>query len=164
MGYQSTEIHEEYWIGGKGIKLNGSNKSFRVDVVGINSDKSVAIECGRTPGEKIAALKMFFDEVIVLPFFTTNISMLEHERVIRLQSEEIASLRQAKYDLELQSRERESLRITLRELFQNVLEIFARMNNEYRSVYYQFLYDKEDITLINDIRRKLDNIQERIEA
>jgi hypothetical protein len=43
----------------------------RVDVVGINSSKTVAIECGKTPIGIIDLLRKYFDIVIHLPYCHT---------------------------------------------------------------------------------------------
>ena len=48
------------------VELKG--KKMFVDVVGFKGDKSIAIECGRTPPEKIEVLKEFFTEVILFPY------------------------------------------------------------------------------------------------
>lgn len=70
MGFSLKEIHEEYRVD---INTVGSGRSFRVDVCGIpekkySGRKAVAIECGKTDGEKLVNLNLFFDEVYHLPY------------------------------------------------------------------------------------------------
>jgi hypothetical protein len=37
------------------------------DLIGVNKEQSLAIECGNTPPERILQLKLFFDQVIWIP-------------------------------------------------------------------------------------------------
>lgn len=94
MGFRETEIQTEYYVTVQG----GGLKSFKVDVVGLNENRKVAIECGETLGTKIAALKMFFDDVIVLPFFTVT---LEDDTAAKT----IVSLNQKITNLQIQLKE-----------------------------------------------------------
>ncbi len=56
-GFADNEIYEEFWF-----------KNYRVDVVGWNPKRKVAVECGYcSPGKK-QDLTRFFDEIICLPF------------------------------------------------------------------------------------------------
>jgi len=69
MGFSEDQIHEEYVlrIEGNGDRQHINKFQYRIDVAGISSEKKVAIECGRTSGNKIMWLKPFFDEVVLLP-------------------------------------------------------------------------------------------------
>jgi len=49
-------VYEEYCV------IIGKHR-FRVDVAGFNGNKSIAIECGRTPYSKIELLKTLFTQV-----------------------------------------------------------------------------------------------------
>jgi hypothetical protein len=103
-GFKEEEIKEEYLLYGgiNGALHSGSFEKFKdvkdthfeVDVVGINSKNSIAIECGTCPAEKIAVLKFFFNEVILLPFFTISesdkIKIIELEKTIIAQKQQIA--------------------------------------------------------------------------
>ena len=117
-GFVDTEIYEEYEI------LIG-RKKYVVDICGINPNlysghrrnihgggKAVAVECGNTSAEKLTNLKLFFDEVVHLPYgiisldsdlretlqgYIMTIKSLEKEiielnRVIRDRESDIKSL------------------------------------------------------------------------
>jgi Holliday junction resolvase len=71
MGFGQSDIHEEYSVSFEGMK-----ERLTVDVVGISNTKKVAIECGTTPSHKTIKLQMYFDEVIILPYFRAKISDL----------------------------------------------------------------------------------------
>ena len=117
-GFLDTEIYEEY-------KILIGRKNYVVDICGINPNlysghrrnihgggKAVAIECGHTNAEKLTNLKLFFDEVLHLPYgiisldsdlretlqgYITKIKSLEKEiiqlnQVIRDRESDIKSL------------------------------------------------------------------------
>ena len=155
MGYTPDEIKEEYSVGGYDFR-----KSFRVDVVGLKKDKRVAIECGATPGEKIAALKMYFDEVIVLPYFTLNIKKAEYERTVRIQSEEIVRLRERIKQLEAEIRNTDRRESIMSEIFKDCLELFSRIIRETK--FYNNRYDQENIQIIEDMKQSLDSLKENL--
>lgn len=85
MGYEESEIKEEYTIKSPEMK-----EGFRVDVVGIKPGHKVAVECGLTNSDKLAWEKLFFDEVIVLPFFKMDKESILLERRIRELEEKVA--------------------------------------------------------------------------
>jgi len=87
MGFKDSEIIDEYTV-----KTDGMKKSFRVDVAGIKPDYKVAIECGVTDSDKLIWEKLFFDEVIALPFLRINKDAGLYERQIRELNEKIAEL------------------------------------------------------------------------
>ena len=62
-GFSENEIFEEY-------RISQIKRDLVVDMAGVSevNHLSVGIECGNTPAEKIPQLKLFFDEVIVLPY------------------------------------------------------------------------------------------------
>lgn len=71
-GFKADEIQEEFSISFK--KPNGKRKTYRIDMVGINDSKTVAIECGNTKLSKLKELKIIFDEVVYIPYeFTLDI-------------------------------------------------------------------------------------------
>lgn len=78
MGYEESEIKEEYIV-----KNSDMKEGFRVDVVGIKPSHKVAVECGLTNSDKLVWEKLFFDEVIVLPFFKMDKESVLLERRIR---------------------------------------------------------------------------------
>jgi DNA-binding transcriptional ArsR family regulator len=55
-GFRDGEIHEAFWF-----------KDYRVDVVGWNPERRVAVACGHCPARERKDLEKFFDEVICLP-------------------------------------------------------------------------------------------------
>lgn len=76
-GYESKKHHQLKLISVKyfkletykfeyGIQVNGN--WYIVDVVGIRNGKSIAIECGHTPKEKLKELEKVFDSVIHVPY------------------------------------------------------------------------------------------------
>ena len=71
-GFRTDEIYEEYRL--KIKKLDGvtPRRMFLIDICGISDredfNKSVAIECGNTEPEKLVQVRLFFDEVIHLPY------------------------------------------------------------------------------------------------
>lgn len=69
LGFSDNEIFEEYVI-----KEGQMKKALRVDVVGIKGERRIAIECGRTPADKIAQLNLYFDEVICLPYMNERLT------------------------------------------------------------------------------------------
>ncbi len=74
MGFMPKEIIEEYRVSMPPLnnKLAGKTLLFIVDLCAFANrrefKKSVAVECGKTDVEKISQLKIFFDEVIHLPY------------------------------------------------------------------------------------------------
>lgn len=71
LGFEIPEIHEEYLI-----KFEGMKEQLIVDVAGISPIRKVAVECGTTPTDKVINLRMYFDEVILLPYFADKVSRL----------------------------------------------------------------------------------------
>ncbi len=130
MGYASDEIKQEYWIQPYSpySRQNQDNSlhGFRVDVVGLRQNKKVAIECGKTLGEKIAALKMFFDEVIVLPYFSLNVDKVDLERVVREKTETILQRDKKIQTLEQELSDRHSLVLAIREITKDWMEMIHR--------------------------------------
>lgn len=98
MGFKDSEVHEEY-----GIKTSGMKEGFRVDVVGINPSRKVAVECGLTNTDKITWLKLFFDEVYILPFFNMKSSEALADRRIRELETELAETTRELEDLKQES-------------------------------------------------------------
>jgi len=84
MGYEESEIKEEYVI-----KNSEMKEGFRVDVVGIKPNHKIAVECGLTNSDKLVWEKLFFDEVIVLPFFKMETESVLLERRIRELEEKL---------------------------------------------------------------------------
>ena len=68
-----------------------AKKSLIADVVGINKDGTVCIECGNTPVERLHQFNLIFDEVLFLPFISVADEALNNEKlkqeVIKLTSE-----------------------------------------------------------------------------
>jgi hypothetical protein len=69
LGFEPSEIKEEYTV-----SFDGMRERLLVDVVGISANRKVAIECGNTPSDKVIKLHMYFDEVILLPYFKSRVS------------------------------------------------------------------------------------------
>ena len=83
-GFKDSEIFVEY-------RVPSIKKDLVVDVVGIQTEESgrttsVAIECGNTPAEKIPQLKLFFDEVIILPYIKGLTDSALQDMETKLQS------------------------------------------------------------------------------
>jgi len=47
-------------------------KGIIADTIGVSPNRSVAIECGNTPSDRLSQLKLFFDEVLYLPYVRTS--------------------------------------------------------------------------------------------
>ncbi len=56
-GFKEGQIHEDFGF-----------KDHRIDVVGWNKDRKIAVECGHCDQNKLEDLRSFFDEVICLPY------------------------------------------------------------------------------------------------
>ena len=64
-GFKPDEIKEEYFV-----EYNGDGRTrYEIDVVGINRDYKIAVECGITEYSKILNLQKIFNEVIVVDAF-----------------------------------------------------------------------------------------------
>ena len=80
-GFKENEIFTEYKVKIK----NYSSPTVRVDVVGINRKKKIAIECGSVNYSKMKALSKIFDKVInfravdALEFLEEKVEQLENE-------------------------------------------------------------------------------------
>ena len=166
MGYTSEQIQEEYHVSlGSDYE---AKKTFRVDVVGLG-EKRIAIECGSTPGEKIAALKMFFDEVIVLPYFKLNIEQLEYETTIRKQNQAIKSLTEQIQELQHEQQKQTNKHSIIQGLFEDCLEVFYRLMNEHD--YYTVtnwhcsrFFNKNITDVVEDLDRKIGMLKEFLNA
>ena len=96
-GYSDEQIFEEY-------KIELGKKKYIVDICGIKNPKhfdggeSIAVECGTTNSEKLVNLKLFFDEIIVLPYGMTS---LDSDLRTTLQ-EQIDKIEELKKELEAQ--------------------------------------------------------------
>lgn len=162
MGFKRDEIFDEYEIGVKNGKGN-----FRVDVAGIKKNQRVAIECGNTPGEKIAALKMFFDEVIVLPFFKLDITDRMLLRELRAENDRLKEMitnlnNEVSHLKGFKSRENEE-KIISRSIIEDFIELTYRLSQEnhgenYGSFFYNRFYELADEELIKGMKRKLDEL------
>jgi hypothetical protein len=66
-------------------------KSVYADVVGFKEGYSIVVECGSTPSERLSQFKLFFDEVLYLPFVENFKELVEtkllHEHINKLQQE-----------------------------------------------------------------------------
>ena len=87
-GYNSEQIFQEYEL-----KFPGCKKSIIADVCAITKDHSSVVECGTTPSDRTAQLKLFFDEIILLPYPISDYSSL----VVKPFTEEIREM-QGKLD------------------------------------------------------------------
>jgi hypothetical protein len=148
MGYLPNEIQQEYWVQpqqtyGMRNSQNHSLHGFRVDVVGLNADKKVAIECGKTPGEKIAALKMFFDEVIILPYFSLNVEQLDLERTIRKKNEIIVQREQTIKDLEKTISDRQEWERIVESITKDWMELLHRIAQHHAYFFYDMSHKSE---------------------
>ena len=168
MGYLSTEIKEEYWVQPHSA-YSGENNSlhgFRVDVVGLKPDKKVAIECGKTPGEKIAALKIFFDEVIILPYFTLNIEKTDLERLVREKNETILKqgnrIKELEQELNQIISERNFFDQKLFTITRDWMEMIHR-TIQHGSFFYSCYYNKTDIEVIGELTTQINELKERIQ-
>lgn len=163
MGYLPNEIQKEYWVrpyssfGTENKSLHGC----RVDVVGINANKRVAIECGKTSGEKIAALKIFFDEVIVLPYFSLNLEKLDLERVIREKNEAIVERDKTIKQLEGELSDRHFFDRTIQEITRAWMEVVHRSYASHHFLYYDFEY-KTDTQVMEELSIKVNELKETI--
>lgn len=108
MGFKDSEIQEEYVLRPSHREYSKGNQpqykrelhainTVRVDVVGISErfdfKHKVAIECGITNSENLAMEKLFFDEVIVLPFFKMDTERVLLERRIQEVLKELANMK-----------------------------------------------------------------------
>lgn len=84
LGFSNKEIQEEYFV-----EVEGIRQKIRVDVVGIDHERKIAIECGRVPAEKIGWLNLFFDEVIVLPYMNDRVTHGSSEDALKHRISEI---------------------------------------------------------------------------
>lgn len=153
MGYQSNEIKEEY-------EICGNKKSFRVDLVGLKESKSIAVECGTTSGEKIAALKMFFDQVIVLPYFTLNLLKEDYERIIRQQNDKIQNLTKECERLQSELSDRQFGYSSIERITKDCFELCARIIGEYG--FYGRFEQNSDIEIIQGIRNNLISLENQL--
>jgi len=88
-GYLDTEIFEEY-------KVEIGKKKYVVDICGIKNskfgrpEKNIAVECGTTHSEKLINLKLFFNEIIFLPYgilsLDADLRKTLEEYMIKVQS------------------------------------------------------------------------------
>lgn len=61
MGFQETEIFEEY-------SCVIDRKQYRIDMVGLSKNRTIAIECGNLDFMKYRLIKRLFTEIIHLPY------------------------------------------------------------------------------------------------
>jgi len=164
MGYTSSEIKEEYWVQPERnySSKNNSLHGFRVDVVGLKANKKIAIECGKTPGEKIAALKMFFDEVIVLPYFSLNVDKLDLEHVIREKNEIIQNRDNEILELKKEISDRHFFISSIEEVTRAWMEIFYRLGSSHTTFFYYDFANKPDSEIITALTVKLNEIKEKV--
>ena len=155
MGFQSSEIQEEYVLRpthreySKGYNSNfkreiDANQSVRIDVVGISNSKRIAIECGITNSENLAMEKLFFDEVIVLPFFKMDTERLLLDRRIEALQDELKEWK-LKYEEYRNKRETEwilNLKAVIKYLI-SVLETIGVKDDGQNTVQfpYRFTYE-----------------------
>lgn len=78
-GFKPKDVHEEY-------EVSVNNRVFRVDVVGINQNHKVAIECGKVDANRLPILRLFFDEVLLLPYGTKFILPELEKRLLQKES------------------------------------------------------------------------------
>jgi hypothetical protein len=69
LGFEKSEIFEEYTV-----NFEGMRERMLVDIAGVSQNRKVAIECGHTPSDKVIKLNLYFDEVILLPYFKSKVS------------------------------------------------------------------------------------------
>ncbi len=150
MGFTMEEIKEEYWVSPYSLysRRDSDLKGFRVDVVGLKPNKKVAIECGKTPGEKIAALKMFFDQVIVLPYFSLNTDKLDLERVIREKNQIISDQNKKITELTEQKISREASIQLLKDIGRDWMELLSRNSASGMFLFYD-LTNKSDFEILD---------------
>lgn len=68
--FNEDEIFFEYAI-------NIDNKKYIVDVVGINEDSKIAVECGFLQGEnRISVLSKYFDKVVHIPYVERKVNKI----------------------------------------------------------------------------------------
>jgi len=162
-GFLDTEIYEEY-------KILIGRKNYVVDICGINprlesgqkrsssEGKAVAVECGTTNSEKLINLKLFFDEVICLPYgilsLDTDLRKTIEEYMIKVKSleNEIKELekviRYKEGDIyRLREREKQHDKVML------VVEVLKRQADENRLYWggYSARYKNEKIDALMHI-------------
>lgn len=168
MGYTPDEIQQEYWVQPKQSYTlrsiqNHSLHGFRVDVVGLKADKKVAIECGKTPGEKIAALKMFFDEVIILPYFSLSVDKLDLERVIREKNEVLLQREKRVQELEKELADRREFQRIVQQITKDWMELLHRIAQPHAYFFYD-LSNKTDSEMVEALMREATTIKAIINA
>lgn len=152
-GFQLSEIHEEYWI-----DSNQALRKIRVDIVGINQTHKVAVECGHTPAEKIAVLKTYFDEVIVLPYFTLNNDSVDREIALRRALEKVDAQQKEITKLKEERRNKSNLEETFTDMARDWIEIAHRIALDDEK-YYVFLSEDNLDTLISKMIGKLEELR-----
>ena len=105
-GFGENEIFQEIPVLASGLVLRKkdvgcpfdlvSKKGIVVDVAGVKEGFSIVVECGLTPLDRLVWLKLFFDEVLYLPFVST-IDKLDEP--LRLQGQ-IEDLKREKLRME----------------------------------------------------------------
>ncbi len=83
-GFARHEISEEHTLSFPGCK-----KTIVADVVAFSKTSSAVVECGNTPSDRVSQLKLFFDEVLLLPYVDSKISTKE---IVKPLSVEIQKL------------------------------------------------------------------------
>lgn len=64
------QIFEKECYGERPLKMT-VKRGIIADVIGLNEQHSIVIECGSTPSDRLCQLKLFFDEVLFLPYVKT---------------------------------------------------------------------------------------------
>jgi len=150
-GFDHVDIFEEH-------KITIGKKYFIVDICGIKENKkSVAVECGNTNPEKLINLKLYFDEVIHLPYGITGVKS-DLRELIEDQAETIKNLKNEKklLEYELNSvKNRLSRRDHDNEINNRIGVLIVALNKVADLRYYN--YSKTD-KAINEVMELLDKL------
>jgi len=158
MGFKLEEIHEEYRV-----EVNSfiKGRHFVVDVCGINDvrkgrpQKSVAIECGQTPAEKLVNLNLFFDEVYHLPYGLKKLD--DFDQIYDDAIKEIENLKIVISQQKLKIRELENTSERLNEFVSSWDSVKTLINVLHKLIfpsYVNYHYDEQTQKLLSLLQEK----------
>lgn len=154
-GFDHSQIFEEY-------KIEIGKRQFIVDICGLNESKisgkkNIAVECGNTNPEKLINLKLFFDEVIHLPYGITSIKsdltnlIDEQSDTIKTLQDTIKSLQNKNRSLENQLEKYEYNR----EIRKRIDVLISALYKTSDLRYYSYSKDDKSIEAVMELIEKL---------
>ncbi len=136
-GFTEDEIFPEFWF-----------KNYRVDAVGWNPRRKVAVECGYCSPEKKKDLERFFDEVICLPHTPQARvpSILAKTRLMLVKDENVVF----EVPLSIEEWPKEFLENEMKFMehdLQQFSELFSALSHKNRLKMMKLLIEDEDLTM-----------------